>query len=68
MYDQSRQKEPNIAVASLLNPRSSPMDRFEGITTVNIHLIGNRLGANIGGKYWQKTIPKMANLASFHID
>ena len=52
MYDQARPKGPNVAVASLLNPRSSTMARFEGITVPNENLTGNRLDANVGGKYW----------------
>ena len=41
------------------------MVRFEGITVPNENLTGKRLDTNVGGKYWQKTIPKMAKLASF---
>ena len=41
------------------------MARFEGISIPNENLTGNRLDANVGGKYWQKTTPKMAKLASF---
>ena len=52
-------------LASLLNPKSSTMAYFEGITILNENLTGNRLDANVGGKYWQKTTPKMAKLASF---
>ena len=31
----------------------------------NENLTSNRLDANVGDKNWQKTIPKMAKLASF---
>ena len=52
MYDQARRKGPKVAVASLLNPRISTMARSEGITVPNENLTGNRLDANVGGKYW----------------
>ena len=41
------------------------MAHFEGISILNENLTGSRLDADVGGKYWQKTISKMAKLASF---
>ena len=41
------------------------MAHFEGISIPNENLTGSRLDVNVGGKYWQKTISKMAKLASF---
>ena len=67
MYDQAHRKGPKVAVALLLNPKSSIMAHFESITVSNENLTGDRLDAHVVGKYWQKAIPKMAKLASFYI-
>ena len=40
------------------------MAHFEGISILNENLTGNRLDANVGGKYLRKTISKTAKLAS----
>ena len=41
------------------------MARLKGIGILSDNLTGSRLGVDVGGKYWKKTVQKMAKLASF---
>ena len=51
--------------ASLLNFRSSTMAHFERVSNLSENWMGNRLDANISGKYRKKITPKMTKLPSF---